>query len=85
MLGKKKSPKRKISLSSSFHRKKSWKLRCKFKYGFTMVICKKRKTKQNKTKKVFFDFKQKMYSETLNAYFYYSSEMFKKKKIIIII
>ena len=50
-----------------------------------MVICKKRKTKQNKTKKVFFDFKQKMYSETLNAYFYYSSEMFKKKKIIIII
>ena len=40
---------------------------------------KKDKTKQTK-KKVFFDFKQKMYSETLNAYFYYSSEMFKQTK-----
>ena len=47
-----------------------------------MVICKKKKkkTKQNKQTKNIFGFKQKMYSETLNAYFYYSSEMFKQTK-----
>ena len=30
-------------MSSLFHGKKSWNLKCNFKYGFSIVLCKKKK------------------------------------------
>ena len=52
-----------------------------------MVICKKKikkkqqhKTKQKKT--VFFDFKQKRYSETLNALNFYQLNLFQHAKFM---
>ena len=55
----KKTPKLKIFISSLFDGKKSWNLKCKSKYGFSTVLCQKT---------VFFDFMQKMYSETLISF-----------------
>ena len=51
MFRKKKNLRLKIFISSLFHGKKSWNLMCKFKYGFSIALCKK--------KTAFFDFKKK--------------------------
>ena len=48
---KEKNPKLKIFISSLFQGKKSWNLKCKFKYGFSITLCKK-------TKKFFFWFQE---------------------------
>ena len=38
---KEKNPKLKIFISSLFQGKKSWNLKCKFKYGFSIALCNK--------------------------------------------
>ena len=58
-----KNPKLKIFISSLSHGKKWRNLKCKFKYGFSTVISKRKKEKKNsifrfQEKKVFWDFKE---------------------------
>ena len=60
MFGKKKTQNLKSSYLHYFMEKKSWNLKYKFKYGFSIVLCKKT---------AFFDFMQKGYSDTLRIEF----------------
>ena len=70
LVRKEKNPKLQISISSLFQVIQSWNLKCKFKYGFSIALCKKVNVLW---------FQEKRYSETLNALPVYNDRYIKTK------